>query len=164
MTPNDTSSTEERDRLIAEALAHAEARDLNYRPPSVAPRAVRWKGGLGVAGIFLGAALLVAPPDWLRGDPPPSVPREARDLGARAILYLQAQEIEAYRQRHQRLPERLDDLEAALPSLRFVRSNDRVYQLVVYGPDGRAVVYDSTRPASDIEDPAIDLLSGIDRP
>lgn len=162
MTPNDSSSPEERDRLIAEALAHAEARDLSYLPPSVAPTTVRWKGAVGAAGLLLGAALLVAPPAWLRGNPAPSVTGEARELGARTVLYLQAQEIEAYRQRHQGLPDRLGDLDAELPGLRFVRSNDRVYQLVAYGPDGRAVVYDSTRPRPDIEEPAVDLLSRID--
>lgn len=161
MTTNDTSSPEERDRLIAEALAHAEVRDLSYRPPSVAPT-VHWKGAVGSAGLLLGTALLLLPPAWLRGESAPSVPREARDLGARAILYLQAQEIEAYRQRNHGLPARLGDLEAELPGLRFVRSNDRVYQLVAYGPDGRAVVYDSTRPAPEIEEAAVDLLSGID--
>jgi len=162
MTPNDTSSPEERDRLIAEALTHAEARDLGYRPPSVAPTTVRWKGAVGAAGLLLGVALLVAPPAWLRGDPAPSVPREARELGARAMLYLQAQEIEAYRQRNQGLPDRLGDLESELPGLRFVRSNDRVYQLVAYGPDGRAMVYDSTHPAPEIQEPVVDLLSRID--
>lgn len=161
MIPNDTSSPEERDRLVAEALAHAEARDLSYRPPASAPP-MRWKGAAASAGMLLGAVLLIAPPAWLRGEPAPSVPREARELGALMTLHIQALEIEAYRQRYQRLPDRLDDLGAELPGLRFVRSNDRVYQLVAYGPDGRAVVYDSTHPAPELEEEMARFLSGID--
>jgi hypothetical protein len=161
MTRADTSSPEERDRLIAEALAHAESRDLSYRPPPEAP-VVRWKGAAAALTALLGAALLVVPPGWLRGAPLPSVPPEARELGVRVTLLMQAQEVEAYRQRNQRLPDRLDDLGATMPGLRFVRSNDRVYQLVAYGPDGRAVVYDSTRPTADLGASASDLLSGVD--
>ncbi|MEX2465940.1 MAG: hypothetical protein WD995_03470 [Gemmatimonadota bacterium] len=162
MTPNDTSSPEERDRLIAEALAHAEARDLSYRPPSEGPTR-QWKGLVASILLMAGAALLVAPPTWLRGEPVPDVPASAKALGARMMLVLQAQEIEAYRQRYQRLPDSLDELGVVMPGVRFVRSNDRVYQLVAYGPDGRAVVYESTRPAPELTEQASDFMEGIDR-
>jgi hypothetical protein len=163
MIPNDTSSPQERDRLIAEALADAEARDLGYRPPSSLPPR-RWKGATASIGLLLAVVLLLAPPAWLRGEPAPGVPVEARELGAYVVLHLQAQDIEAYRRRHQRLPARLDDVGAALPGLRFVRSNERVYQLVAHGSRRRVVVYDSTRPAPEIQEQATGFLSGIDGP
>ena len=146
MAGNDTSSPEERDRLVAEALAHAEARDALYRPPSEIPSR-SWKGLLATVLLVLSTVLLLAPPVWLQGEAPPTVSSEDRTRGARLSLELQAHEIEAFRLRHQRLPERLEEVPTVLPGIRFVRSNVRVYQLVAYDADGRPLVYDSTRPA-----------------
>ena len=39
-----------------------------------------------------------------------------------------------------------------IPGIRFVRSNNRVYQLVAARPNGRALVYDSARPDPEFED------------
>ena len=95
--------------------------------------------------VALAAWLSASPPAWLRGDPPaaPTVQDQAR--GLRAHLFLQAQQIEAFRLREGRLPASLDEVPGAAGDLRYVRSNNRVYQLVA--SDGRAtVVYDSARP------------------
>ena len=36
-----------------------------------------------------------------------------------------------------------------MPGVRYVRSGNRSFQLVAYGQDGRAIVYDSASPASE---------------
>ncbi len=158
----DTSSQEERDRLIAEALAHAEARDALYRPPTEILPSGRWRGALALVLLVLSGILAAAPPSWLRGAPRPSVSDQERALGVRVALELQAEQIDAFRQRTQRLPADLTELPAALPGIRFVRSDDRLYQLVGYGPDRRPVVLESIRPGPDAREAASAFLARVD--
>ncbi len=157
-----TSSQEERDRLVAEALAHAEARDQLYRPPTEILPSGRWRGALGLVLLVLSGIFAAAPPSWLRGAPRPSVSEQEQALGVRVALELQAEQIEAYRRRNQRLPTELGQLPAALPGIRFVRSDDRLYQLVAYGPDRRPVVLESTDPDPDTREAAWTFLARVD--
>lgn len=160
----DTSSQEERDRLVAEALAHAEARDQLYRPPTEILPSGRWRSALGLVLLVLSGILAAAPPSWLRGAPRPAVSDQQRTLGVHVALQLQAEQIEAFRNRTQRLPAGLEQLPAALPGIRFVRSDNRLYQLVAYGPDRRPVVWESTRPAPDAREAASAFLARVDGP
>ena len=162
MAAEDTSTPEERDRLIAEALAHAEALDAVYLPPTEVEPDRRWRGPLAFVLLMLAAAIGAFPPSWLEGPPPPTVSAADETLGLRLTLELQAAHIEAFRQRRQRLPDQLDELGSSLPGVRYVRSGDRVYQLVAYGPDRRPVVWDSARPSDDIHDAASAALNRID--
>lgn len=162
MATEDASSPEERDRLIAEALAHAEARDAAYRPPSELPPSGRWRSLLAMALLALSGVLAAAPPPWLRGEDRPEVTEADRALGVRVSLELQAAAVEAFRIRHQRIPAGLDELPGTLPGLRYVRSGDRVYQLVGYEPAGRAVLYDSHLPSDEVQDAASTFLAGVD--
>lgn len=162
MTPADTSSPEERDRLIAEALADSEVRDERYRPPSEPPKDDRWKGALALCLFILAGVVAIAPPGWVAPEPPPRVPDGARTLGARAAVFLQAQEIEAFRQRNHRLPDDLTEVSTTLPGIRYIRSNERVYQVVATDPDGRTVVFDSTEPRDERSARVHALLREID--
>lgn len=162
MAGEDTSTPEERDRLIAEALTHAEARDALYRPPTEIAPSGRWRAPLALILLVLSGILAVAPPSWLEGSPRPTVPVQERARGARVALHLQAAQIEAYRVRTQGLPAALDALESALPGTRFVRSGDRVYQLVAFGPDRRPIVWESTAPSEEVRDAAGPLLRRVD--
>jgi len=69
----------------------------------------------------------------------------------RNALLLQAQQVDAYRIRSQRLPNSLDELPETLPGIRYVRSGNRTFQLIAYEADGNAVVYDSSNPAPEFE-------------
>lgn len=80
--------------------------------------------------------------------------------GLRTVLYLQAQQIEAYRLREGHLPDSLGEVPARFAGIRYVRSNSRVYQLVGHGPDGSPVVYDSTRPDPIFRTAAAPVLAG----
>lgn len=146
------STHETRSRLLAEAVAHAEAKEARYRVPMKEPGAeLRWKAPLALA-IFAAAALAaVAPPAWVVPDPPARLDASDRLHGIQLTLLLQAQQVEAFRTREQRLPESLDDVAVRFAGVRFVRSNSRVYQLVGYTPRGEAVVYDPAHPGPDFE-------------
>jgi len=141
------SSDEDRAQILAEALAHAEAQEAQYRLPlSDARPPGRWKSLLATVTFVLAGVIAAAPPSWLLADPPAPVTAGERLRGTRATLFLQAQQIEAYRMQNQRLPRSLEELPMRVPGVRFVRSNNRVYQLVAFTRNGETTVYDSTRP------------------
>jgi len=146
----DMSSSEDREAVLAEALAHAAMQDAQYMQPlTEAKPPGRWKTPLAMVVFAMSAYLLTFPPPWLAGEDPPAVSRIAREQGVRAALFLQAQQIEAFRIRQGRLPRTLEETEGALGGIQFVRSNARVYQLVAPGPDGPNIIYDSSRPTDD---------------
>lgn len=143
-----TSTPELRDLLLAQTLAHAEAQDARYRVPFSHPRpAGRLKVAVAAVLLLIAATVAVAPPGWVRPEPSARIDaaRRARDI--RTALLLQAQQIDAYWVLEQRLPASLDELPARLPGVRYVRSGNRLYQLIAYEPDGNPIVYDSGNPA-----------------
>ncbi|MDP2955257.1 MAG: hypothetical protein Q8N53_02450 [Longimicrobiales bacterium] len=142
------SRVEDRDRILAEALAHAEAQDFQYKvlPPSEPVRG-RWKTPVAVAIFVLAAWIGFLPPGWLAGRDAPRPTTGDRDRGLRAAVFLQAQQVEAFRLREGRLPTHLSELPAQFADLVLVRSNNRVYQIRGRRFDGVLVVYDSSRPS-----------------
>ena len=147
------SSPEDRGRLLAEAVAHAEILEAHYRQPSPESRRTgRWKGPLALIVLMLAGYIALAPPPWLVGGPLPQVSSAERGRGVVAALQMQARQIEVFQARHGRLPRTLDEVPVRIPGVRFVRSNSRVYQLVAARPNGRALVYDSAKPDPEFED------------
>lgn len=142
----EATSAEERDRLLAAALAHVEMQDAIYRVPLESGTTRRWKGLLA-AVIFVMALFLASfPPAFLVPEAPSPVTTGERLRGIRMALLLQAEQVDAFQVREDRLPASLTEVETALPGIRLVRSSNRLYQLVAYTPDGEAVVYDSASP------------------
>ena len=81
-------------------------------------------------------------------------PDEKALLDAQGYLWLEglfADQVEAFRARSQRLPNSLDEVTFRLPGVRFVRSSNRLYQLIAYTRAGDAVLYDSSSPAREFE-------------
>ncbi len=147
-TADEVSSPEERARLLADAVVQSYTQEAKYRIPLAETKAHgRWKSPFAMVTFMLAGVIAVAPPSWLRPEPHATVTEGERVRGVRAALFLQAHQIEAYRTRNQRLPLSLYQLPTRVPGVRFVRSNDRVYQLVALAPDGSQVVYESTRPS-----------------
>ena len=109
-------------------------------------RGSRWQAPVAALLLLAAAVLALFPPAWLGPTRPVAPPASEMERGVRAALYLQAQQIEAYRAREGRLPASLADVAGHLDGIRFVRSNNRVYQLVGHGPGESPVVYDSARP------------------
>lgn len=143
------SKVEDRERLLAQAMAHAEAQEAQYKViPADTPLGGRWKSPLAWGVFCLAAGLALFPPGWLAGRPAPIPTTGEWDRGVRAAVFLQAQQVEAFRLREGRLPDTLDELPARIPGLAFVKSNNRVYQLRARRPDGTVVVYDSALPST----------------
>lgn len=141
------SAPEDRERLLAETMAHAEVRDARYRQQgSEGTRDPMWRLPLGLLLFVMAGWTWMAPPQWAAGPPPPSVSAEDQLQGVRASLHLQALALESFRFHEGRLPRTLDELDYRLDGVRFVRSNNRAYQLVAPDARGRPVVYDSAVP------------------
>lgn len=154
----EATSPDERDRLLAAALAHVEMQEAIYRVPTESATPRHWKG-LIAAGIFtLAIFLAVLPPDVLVPTGPQPLSDADRLRGIRTALLVQAEQIEAFRVREDRLPASLGEVDTALPDIRFVRSSDRLYQLVAYTSGGDAIIYDSAAPDPAFEDIGSPLL------
>lgn len=144
----EATSAEERDRLLAAALAHVEMQDAIYRVPLESGTTRRWKGVLAAVIFVMALFLAGLPPAFLVPEAPSPVTTDERLRGIRMALLLQAEQVDAFQVREDRLPTSLAEVETALPGIRLVRSSNRLYQLVAYTPDGDAVVYDSASPDS----------------
>ena len=142
-----TSTPEARARLLAEALAHADMQEARYRVPTESRRLGRIKGGIALAIFLLAGILVLAPPRFVSPEAPVGIADADRVSGVITALLLQAEQVDAFRVRERRLPLSLDELGVAVPGVRYVRSSNRLYQLIAYAPTGRAVVYDSAAPA-----------------
>lgn len=140
------STPELRDRLLAQTLAHVETQDARYRVPySDSRHSGRWKAVIATFLFLASGAVAVAPPRWVTPEPPARLDIASREHSVRIALILQAQQVDAYRVRFQRIPDSLDELPIRLPGVRLVRSN-RAYQLVAYAGDGQRIVFDSSDP------------------
>lgn len=149
--PGEISTPEDRDRLLAAALAHAEMREATYRVPTDTGQARRWKGTIASVVFVIAMIVAVTPPALVVPDPPAHLTDADRLYGIRVTLLLQAHQVEAFRTREQRLPDSVADLAAGFPGVRFVKSSNRLYQLVAYTLDGEAIVYDSAAPTPEFE-------------
>lgn len=154
MSPDDSeppahriSKVEDRERILAEAMAHAEEQEAHYRlPMEPQRRQPLWKWTAALLLFVVAGSLALNPPLFLRGPQPAAVTPGERERGIRAALFLQAQQVEAFRIQRGRLPASLAEVTVRLPGMEYVRSNSRTYQLVVRRPDGTPVVYDSAIP------------------
>jgi hypothetical protein len=138
------STPEARARLLAETLAHAEHKEARYRVPIDTRRVGRWKATAAAAVFVVAGWAAMVPPAWVIPEPPARLDAAARARSIRSALLLQAQQVEAFRLRSQRLPATLEEV-TALPGVRYVRSGNRAYQLIAYA-DGTPIVYDSANP------------------
>lgn len=146
------SRVEDRERILAEALAEAEERDQQYRITfDDGPPPARWKLPVALVGFALAAVLAVFPPGFTSPPPLPAPNPAQLDRGLRIALYLQARQVAVFQARRGRLPADLAEVPIRLPGLRFVRSNSRVYQIVGDRADGSTLVFDSARPTPGLD-------------
>jgi len=155
----EATTPEQRDRLLAAALAHVEMQDAIYRVPLESGTSRRWKGALAALLFVMALFLAGLPPSFLVPDAQAPLTSSERVRGLRVALLVQAQQIEAFRAREGRLPSSLAEVETALPDVRFVKSNNRLYQLVAYSRTGDAVVFDSSAPAMGFAEAVPDWLA-----
>ena len=142
------SRVEDRERLLAEALAHAEAQDAHYRVLSAdEPERGRWKAPVAALLLVLALWVALAPPRWMAGAEAPFPTDGERDKGLRTAIWMQARQVEVFRLREGRLPEHLSELPVQMPGLTLVRSNNRVFQIRGRLADGELLVFDSAQPS-----------------
>ena len=142
------SRVEEREKLLAEAMAHAEAQEAQYKViPADDPLTGLWKTPLALVVFLIAGVVGVFPPEWVAGPPIPSVQSSDLERGLRAAIYLQATQVNVFRLRNARLPHDLAELPVRMPGLRLVNSNNRVFQILARTPDGELLVYDSAHPS-----------------
>jgi len=146
------SRVEDRQRILAEALAHVEAQEEQYKLiPLDEPVRGRWKAPTAYLVFAVAIWLLVLPPRWIAGADAPRPSEGDMDRGLRAAMYLQAQQVEVFRLAEGRLPTDLFELPTRIPGLTLVRSNNRVFQIRARRPDGSLLVYDSAQPSPTFE-------------
>ena len=147
----EATTPQERDRLLAAAMAHAEMQEAIYRIPMATRRDTWIKAGIASALLFVALIVGVWPPGLLVPEPSRTLTEQDAIAGIRVTLLLQAQQIEAFRVNADRLPTSLEEAGAPFDGIRYVRSGNRLYQLVAYAPDGEPLIYDSAAPAPELQ-------------
>lgn len=146
---------EDRDRLLRAALAHVEMQEAVYRVPTETSTRRRRSAGVTAAVLVVALWVAVAPPAILVPPSAPGVDTADRIEGVQTALWLQVQQIEAFRVENGRLPDELSELRYPLAGMTYVRSSSRLYQVVARAPDGSPISYDSASP-----DPVFVEISG----
>ncbi len=95
--------------------------------------------------VLLAGWLWISPPGWLQPAPPPPVSPQVQEAGLRLAMYIQAQQIEAFRLRRGRLPDVLWETGEPLPGMIYQRLNAREYRLTGF-TEAMALTYRSTEP------------------
>jgi hypothetical protein len=129
--PPRPSTAGERQKLIAEY--EESKRSENARQADVAVSAERRKRGrrmVLLGGIVVVAGYLMArPPAWLLPAPIPVPSPAEQEASGRFAIYLQAQQIEHFRQTTGRLPGSLDEAGEPLPGIDYVVTGPASYAL-----------------------------------
>jgi competence protein ComGC len=129
---------------VAAVIKHAHDRDEAARKRERPRGQPRWMLPLGINLAVFAVYLLIAPPAWVTVNPIEGPDPAAQEQSLRVAMFLQAQQIEAYRLEHGALPASLAELERDPVSdeVEYVPRGSS-YQLV--GAVGEsALVYDST--------------------
>jgi hypothetical protein len=125
----DLSDDKERNKILEEVLrdqARREVlRDVAYRRPSASLRRRIATGVLAAIAL----AMWVVPVRWLRADIPFPLSPVQEDAGIRVAAFLQAQQIEVFRQETGRLPDILRETGEAVPGVEYRRIDARTYEL-----------------------------------
>jgi|SRR5690606_54484 len=147
----DRGSGQETADTLAQVLRHAAERDEAARQKQTPRAQPRWMLPLGINLGVLAVYLLIAPPAWVILDPIDPPAAEAQIVGLRTAIFLQAAQVEAYRQENGRLPERLEDAGVvagvAAVGVEYFPRGGNGYQLVGTLA-GETIVYDSAEPAN----------------
>jgi hypothetical protein len=145
---------------VAAVMKHAADRDeaAHRKPPP--KKQPKWMLPLGINLAVFAVYLLIAPPAWVTMNPIEAPDVQAQEQSLRVAMFLQAQQIEQYRQVNGELPGTLADL-----------GRDPVADGVEYLPQGAnfqlvatvgesALVYDSAAPDSEFAQSVRASMSG----
>ena len=137
---------EEAAKVVADAMRHAAERDEAARRRETPRAPSRWTLLLGLLLAAYAGYLVVAPPGWVVLDPVEAPSPVAEEQSLRFAMYLQAEQIEAYRAEHGVLPPSLDALPGSPARDRFeyARDGDGFRLVAAFGDE--SIVYDSLSP------------------
>lgn len=115
---------------------------------------------LGVNLAVFAVYLLIAPPSWVTMNPIEGPDVAAEEQSLRVAMYLQAQQVEAFRVETGRLPTSLAELDRdpVVDDVDYVRQGDD-FQLVASVGES-ALVYDSAAPDSEFAASVAARMSG----
>lgn len=136
---------------VAAVMKHAADRDQAARKKKPPPKQAKWMLPLGINLAVFAVYLLIAPPAWVTLDPIEGPDVATQEQSLRVAMFLQAQQIEAYRLENGQLPRSLAELsrEPMSERVEYVPRGN-AFQLV--GTVGEsALVYDSTADNSEFE-------------
>lgn len=134
---------------VAAVLKHAAERDERARAKRPPKKQPRWMLPVGIQLAVLAVYLLISPPRLIAVNPIPGPDPATQEQGLRMAMYVQSQQIEAYRRQHGRLPNTLADLPGTpQPGVEYQLQGSDEYRLV--GNNGpAALIYDSAESAAD---------------
>lgn len=156
--PRQVSPEAERARALAEVMRDQEMRARAHVRAEVR-RAQRSRlRRRALVALWIGIAYVwLANPPWLRIESPPPQPLSEEATALRLNVFLQAQQIEAYRAQRGRLPYILEEVGPPFPGMEYRRRDSRTYE--VEGAAARVRIrYDSQRSPLDFVGSAAELL------
>jgi hypothetical protein len=136
--PRPRPSAAERAKEVAALLKtiqqEAEEREFVRLQPGPPPRSPAWYGVL-VLAVALNAWVWIDRPAWLVGDSPAPAPEARQEQALRLQMYVQGQQIEAFRREYGEPPETLEDAGRPMAGMRYQRAGTRSWELL--GESGR---------------------------
>ena len=150
---------EEAADAVAAVLQHAKDRDEASKRKSTPRKQPKWMLPLGINLAVFAVYLLIAPPAWVTMNPVATPDLQSQEQSLRVAMYLQAQQVEAYRLQNDGLPQNLEELARdPMAGLEYVRDGS-TFQLIGTVGD-QALVYDSADPDPAFASSVSERMSG----
>ena len=134
---------------VAAVLKHAAEREEHAHKKPPPKKQPKWMLPVGIQLAVLAVYLLISPPGWVTVHPIKAPDPAVQEQGLKMAMYIQSQQIEAFRLKNGRLPTSLEEMGGSPPpGVEYQVQGSNQYRLV--GTNGpAALVYDSTESAAD---------------
>ncbi len=129
--PPRPSTAGERQKLIAEYEESKRSETARYAEVTVSAdrRKRAWRAVVFTGVVAAVVYLWLQPPAWMSPPPLPVPSAAEQEAGGRFAIYLQAQQIEHFRQTNGRLPSTLEETGEPLPGIDYILLGPTTYAL-----------------------------------